>query len=83
MSPKMPDVTILFARMTSSTQRNFDAIVNSAATVVFDERLDYAVDLNTLGVTRLVALARSLGDIPLLHVSTAYVCGRVEGLVAE
>lgn len=60
-----------------------DALVNSAATVVFDERVDEAVSLNTQGVQRLLGLARRLGDVPLLHVSTAYVCGQVQGLVPE
>lgn len=60
-----------------------DLIVNSAATVVFDERLDLAVSINTLGVRRLLELSRRCGNAPLLHVSTAYTCGRREGLVLE
>jgi long-chain acyl-CoA synthetase len=52
-------------------------IINSAATVSFDERLDLALDLNTLGAPRLLNLARDCGNIPFLHVSTCYVSGRV------
>lgn len=60
-----------------------DVIVNSAATVVFDERLDIALAINTLGARRLLALSRQLGGAPLIHVSTAYACGRRSGLVEE
>ncbi len=60
-----------------------DLIVNSAATVVFDERLDLALAINTLGVRRLLELARRCGNAPLLHVSTAYTCGRRRGLILE
>lgn len=58
-------------------------IVNSAATVTFDEQLDLAVALNTLGPSRLLAFAQDCGDIPFLHVSTCYVCGAVHGAVPE
>ena len=58
-------------------------IVNSAATVTFDERLDLAVALNTLGPRRLLKLARDCGNIPLLHVSTCYVCGARRGEIVE
>ena len=60
-----------------------DFIVNSAATVSFDERLDLALDLNTLGPRRLLDLSRKGGKIPLLHVSTCYVCGMRSGRIAE
>jgi long-chain acyl-CoA synthetase len=58
-------------------------VVNSAATVTFDERLDLAVELNTLGPTRLLQFARDAGNIPFLHVSTCYVCGVRTGVVVE
>ncbi len=58
-------------------------VVNSAATVTFDERLDQAVELNTLGPTRLLQFAKDAGDIPFLHVSTCYVCGARRGVVVE
>jgi long-chain acyl-CoA synthetase len=60
-----------------------DLIVNSAASVSFDERLDEALALNTFGPTRLLQLSKAAGDIPLVQVSTAYVCGDVAGLVPE
>lgn len=58
-------------------------VVNSAATVTFDERLDLAVELNTLGPRRLLQFARDAGNAPLMHVSTCYVCGRRTGTVVE
>ena len=58
-------------------------IVNSAATVTFDERLDWAIELNTLGPQKLLALARDCGNIPFQHVSTCYVCGTRTGTIIE
>jgi long-chain acyl-CoA synthetase len=60
-----------------------DLIVNSAATVTFDEQLDLAVQLNTLGPSRLLQFARDCGNIPFMHVSTCYVCGVRTGEVVE
>ncbi len=58
-------------------------IVNSAATVTFDERIDLAVELNALGPKRLLRLAADCGNIPFMHVSTCYVCGGRSGTVVE
>ncbi len=58
-------------------------VVNSAATVTFDERLDLAVELNTLGPGRLLQLARDCGQVPFMHVSTCYVCGARQGIIVE
>ena len=60
-----------------------DLIVNSAASVSFDEGLDEALALNTFGPSRLLGLAAAAGGIPLVQVSTAYVCGDRDGLVPE
>jgi len=57
-------------------------IINSAATVVFDERLDLALDLNTRGPQRLMELARAAGAI-YVHISTAYVSGKRTGYIPE
>jgi long-chain acyl-CoA synthetase len=59
-----------------------DAVMNSAATVVFDERLDLALTLNTLGPGRLLELAKAAGAI-YVHISTCYVSGRRTGKVEE
>ena len=58
-------------------------VVNSAATVTFDERLDLAIELNALGPSRLLEFARDCGNAPFLHVSTCYVCGARTGKVIE
>ncbi len=58
-------------------------VVASAATVTFDERLDRALELNTRGAGRTLALARDAGNVPLLHVSTCFVSGTREGVVPE
>jgi 1-acyl-sn-glycerol-3-phosphate acyltransferase len=59
-----------------------DVIINSAATVVFDERLDLALTLNALGPGRLLDLARRSGAI-YVHISTCYVSGKRQDLVQE
>ncbi len=63
--------------------RQITMVVNSAATVTFDERLDLAVELNTLGPQRLLQFAKDCGDVPFLHVSTCYVCGARSGVIVE
>lgn len=63
--------------------RRITAVVNSAATVTFDERLDWAVELNALGPSRLLQFAKECGNIPFLHVSTCYVCGTRRGVIVE
>lgn len=60
-----------------------DLVVNSAATVTFDEQVDLAVELNTLGPKRLLDFARDCGNAPFMHVSTCYVCGVRTGEVVE
>ena len=67
----------------ASLTRRITLIVNSAATVTFDERLDHAIELNTLGPSRLLRFARDCGNVPFLHVSTCYVCGARRGVVVE
>ncbi|MFQ5461219.1 MAG: AMP-binding protein [Phycisphaerae bacterium] len=58
-------------------------VVNSAATVTFDEQLDLAIQLNTRGPTRLLQFAKDCGDVPFMHVSTCYVCGARRGDIVE
>ena len=67
----------------SALTRRITLIVNSAATVTFDERIDLAVELNTMGPLRLLKLARDCGGVPFMHVSTSYVCGLRRGTVIE
>ncbi|MCX7969032.1 MAG: SDR family oxidoreductase, partial [Armatimonadetes bacterium] len=69
-----------------------DVIINSAAVVSFDERLDRALNLNALGVLRVLDFAKRGKELrerqgkpaPILaHISTCYVCGIREGIVLE
>ena len=57
-------------------------IINCAGEVEFFPPLDVSFSSNVDGVEGIVKLARSLSS-KLLHVSTCYVCGAVDGLVEE
>ncbi len=64
--------------------RNVEVLINSAAVVVFDERLDFAAQLNALGPSRLLNFAKKCEKNPVfIHVSTAYVNGQRLGDVNE
>ncbi len=60
-----------------------DAVVNVAGVVDFNPPLDEAVLANARGVAHLVELAKSLGNVPVLHTSTAYVAGYRKGKIRE
>ena len=64
--------------------REVDAVIHSAASVVFDAPLDAAVDSNVRGTLGLLALAKMWEKRPLfVHVSTTYVAGTKVGLIQE
>jgi long-chain acyl-CoA synthetase len=81
------DVVQPFCGMSSEMREelrgNIDAVVNVAGVVDFDPPLDEALEVNAFGVQNLVALARDLGGVPLLHTSTCYVAGCQTGHVPE
>ena len=57
-----------------------DLIIGNAASVTFDEPLDSAIQFNTLAPQELLRLAREGRKKPVLvHISTAYVNGRLSG----
>jgi long-chain acyl-CoA synthetase len=60
-----------------------DVLVNVAGIVDFDPPLDYALKANAFGMQNLVALARDLGDLKVMHTSTCYVAGDRTGEVLE
>lgn len=60
-----------------------DAVINVAGVVDFNPPLDEALDTNAFGAQNLVALAKALGNAPLMHTSTCYVVGNREGLILE
>ncbi|MDP3278621.1 MAG: AMP-binding protein [Deltaproteobacteria bacterium] len=60
-----------------------DAVMNVAGVVDFNPPLDEAVLTNARGVAHLVELAKALGDVPVVHTSTAYVAGYKNGKIHE
>ncbi len=61
-----------------------DTVINSAATVVFDEPLDDSIRLNTHGPVALMKFASGCRKrVDFVHVSTAYVNGRLTGEIPE
>ena len=69
----------VYARLTQEV----DIVISVAGTVVFDERLDLALEVNTLGPQRLLEFAKACPDAIFLHVSTAYVNGQMTGRIPE
>lgn len=59
-----------------------DLVVNFAGTVDFQPDPLLALGVNTHGAVHMADLAARLGA-PLVHVSTAYVAGRIDGRVPE
>jgi long-chain acyl-CoA synthetase len=57
-------------------------LLNSAGLVSFNPSLEVGLKVNTYGVQHAVELALRL-DVPLVHVSTAFVAGNRSGLVFE
>ncbi|XP_048321564.2 fatty acyl-CoA reductase 2, chloroplastic isoform X2 [Ziziphus jujuba] len=64
--------------------KEVDVIVNSAATINFDERYDVALDINTRGPGHLMCFAKKCKRLELfVQVSTAYVNGQRQGRIME
>ena len=64
--------------------REVDAVIHSAASVVFDAPLDAAMDSNVRGTLGLLKLARDWEKRPLfMHISTAYVAGTRRGTAPD
>ena len=59
-----------------------DLIIHCAASVRFDLSIEEYRAVNVAGTAAVVALAQQR-DVPLLHVSTAYVCGNRDGIIGE
>ncbi|MGI5500137.1 SDR family oxidoreductase [Lentzea sp. CA-135723] len=66
----------------SSLASGVDRIVHSAATTDFGRRWETYESLNVEGTRNVVRLASEC-TVPLVHVSTAYVCGEGVGRVLE
>ncbi|XP_060184885.1 fatty acyl-CoA reductase 3-like [Lycium barbarum] len=64
--------------------KEIDIIINSAATTNFYERYDVAMNVNAVGAMNVLKFAKSCTKLTmLLHVSTAYVCGKATGVLSE
>ncbi|MFV8571638.1 fatty acyl-CoA reductase [Marinobacter sp. SBS5] len=62
---------------------DLDAVINSAASVNFQEALDQALNINTLCLENIAELARLNSELSVLQVSTCYVNGMNSGQVDE
>ncbi len=59
-------------------------VVHCAASVEFTLPLPEAREINVEGVQRVIELAQEMNDLErFVHVSTAYVCGRLDGVFDE
>ena len=66
----------------SAIAADHDLLIHCAATTRFDLKDEDYRATNVGGAANAVELARS-GGMALLHISTAYVCGRLDGPIAE
>lgn len=64
---------------------NVNVVINSAASVDFNQRLDQALQINTLGSLRMISLAQKFKHLnSFVQISTAYVnCDKPEGWIEE
>ena len=64
---------------------NVNIVLNSAASVDFNQRLDQALQINTLGSLRIVNLAKKFKHLQsFIQISTAYVnCDKPDGWIEE
>lgn len=63
-------------------REDVNMIIHCAATTAFDASEEQYADLNVNATTHAIDIARTW-NIPLVYVSTAYVCGRRDGKVSE
>ncbi|WP_051275700.1 fatty acyl-CoA reductase [Aestuariibacter salexigens] len=59
-----------------------DLVINSAASVNFQEPLHHALKINTYSIDNILSLCRPR-SVPVLHVSTCYVNGYRKGRIKE
>jgi nucleoside-diphosphate-sugar epimerase len=59
-------------------------IINCAASIDFNSRIDFAIEANIKGTLRVLELAGSLKRLDIFtHISTCYVNSDMQGLVKE
>ncbi len=76
------DVTVLGFGLNAADLADHDLLIHCAATTRFDLRDEDYRAVNVAGTAHAIELARA-SNMALLHVSTAYVCGKYDGLVRE
>ena len=65
-------------------QENCNVIMNCAASIDFNARLDQATESNIKGSHRMMELAKSCRNLDIFtHVSTCYVNCNLSGLIRE
>jgi fatty acyl-CoA reductase len=63
---------------------NLDLIINSAASINFDDPLQEAIKINYFGAQRILELAKECKNLEVLtHISTAYVNCNRSGFIEE
>jgi fatty acyl-CoA reductase len=63
---------------------NVNVIINCAASVDFNSRLDEAIKINVFGTLKMFELAKKSKNLEsFLHVSTAYVNSDKKGVIEE
>ncbi len=63
---------------------NLQVIINCAASIDFNARLDEAIEMNIFGTLRMFELAKKCRRVEnFLHVSTAYVNADKRGFIEE
>ncbi|KAF6148502.1 hypothetical protein GIB67_042461 [Kingdonia uniflora] len=63
--------------------RDMEIVVNTAATIKFDERYDIALSTNTLGAKNILELNSNSDVFVIVLYFSAYACGEKLGLVLE
>ncbi len=72
----------LSAGVREELKGTIDVVVNIAGVVDFDPPVNESVEPNVYGTTHLIELVKLL-DASLVHVSTAYVAGKMNGHISE
>ncbi|XP_073049363.1 fatty acyl-CoA reductase 2, chloroplastic-like [Primulina eburnea] len=68
----------------NAIMKDVDVIIQSAASTTLNDRYDLLIDLNANAPQRLMRFAKSCKNLKLfVHISTAYVNGRREGMILE
>ncbi|KAG5602787.1 hypothetical protein H5410_034157, partial [Solanum commersonii] len=72
------------SKLREEMHKEIDIIINSAAVTNFYERYDIAMNVNVVGAMNVLKFAKSCIKLKmLLHVSSAYVCGKAIGILPE